>query len=50
MVKSEKFGHLHVVYHFTIPLITFVRFCQEFSGVLFELVVMLFQLLIYIKE
>ena len=20
MVKSEKFGHLHLVYHFTVPL------------------------------
>ena len=37
MVKPEKFGH-----HFTIPLIYFVRFCQEFSGVKFELAVMLF--------
>ena len=21
MVKHEKFGHLHLVYHFTVPLI-----------------------------
>ena len=24
MVKPEKFGHLHLVYHFTIPLSTSV--------------------------
>ena len=23
MVKPEKFGHLHLVYHFTVPLSTF---------------------------
>ena len=25
MVKTEKFGHLHLVYHFTVPLILFPK-------------------------
>ena len=28
MVKPEKFGHLHLVYHFTVPSI----FCLDFLG------------------
>ena len=25
MVKPEKFGHLHLVYHFTVPLKFFIK-------------------------
>ena len=29
MVKSEKFGDLHLAYHFTVPL-TVINFCGKF--------------------
>ena len=29
MVKPEKFGHLHLVYHFTVPLRTLSNNCDE---------------------
>ena len=29
LVKPEKFGHLHLVYHFTVPLTKFFRYIRE---------------------
>ena len=37
MVKPEKFGLLHLVYHFTVPLMTFILL-DSFMIVCFELV------------
>ena len=34
MVKSEKSGHLHLVYHFTVPLILEVKLSERLQIVL----------------
>ena len=40
MVKPEKFDHLHLIYHFTVPLINFYFFKKKQkslnSGMYFE--------------
>ena len=38
MVKPEKFDHLHLVYHFTVPLSLFYRYYLGCSSELAQLV------------
>ena len=42
MVKPEKFDHLHLVYHFTVPLYHFLISCINLKLLLLHLKEMLF--------
>ena len=44
MVKPEKFGHLHLVCHFTVPLTLYMCFLRFFKNTMYTHIVPLIKL------